>query len=305
MAKKTKDLSKPHPQYAGETIINLKKCTGCGTCVKLCPTMALEMRGGKASLEKAYYCVKCGHCASVCNYDAITGTGAEQKRITPAELKKSPTPESLQFLLRSRRSVRFYKDKPVSQKDMEKILEAGRYTATGTNSQDVRYIVFTDPEKIEELRAASVPLVVKVMKLAGRIASTPLGKNLMGEKLASRMKDLYLPGMDLLKERYDKGQDPVFYKAPALMIVYGEKLDDTAAFGCASALYNCSLMAHTLGIGCCFNGFLQTVINSNKKIKKMIGIPKYCKCWGAMTLGYQNVKFNRLVRRKPADVTWV
>ncbi len=305
MAKKTKDLSRPHPQYQGEITINEKKCTGCGRCVKTCVSLALEMRGGRPELIKPYYCVRCGHCAAVCEYDAITSTSTEPKRITAAELKKSPSPEALQFLLRSRRSVRFYKDKPISRKDMEKILEAGRYTATGTNSQDVRYIVFTDPEKIEELRAAAAPLVIKVMKLAGRVASTPLGKHMMGELLASRMKDLYLPGMDIIKERIEKGEDPVFYRSPALMLVYAEKMDDTAAFGCSAALYNCSLMAHALGIGCCFNGFLSTVINFNKKIKKMVGIPKYCKCWGAMTLGYQDVKFNKLVKRKPVDVTWV
>jgi nitroreductase/NAD-dependent dihydropyrimidine dehydrogenase PreA subunit len=304
MAKKI-DFSKPHPQYPGEIIINEKKCTGCGKCVNTCSSCVLEMRGGRPELVKPYYCIRCGHCAAVCEYDAIISTSTEPKKITPAELKKSPTPEALQFLLRARRSVRFYKNRPVLKKDLEKILEAGRYTATGTNSQDVRYIVFTDQKKIDELRKIATPLVVKMMKRAGRIASTPLGKMLMGELLASRMKDLYLPGMDIITERIKEGKDPVFFNAPALIIVYAEKIDDTASFGCAAALYNCSLMAHTLGIGCCFNGFLQTVINYDKKVKKIMGIPKYCKCWGAMTLGYQNVKFNKLTRRKPVDVTWV
>jgi formate hydrogenlyase subunit 6/NADH:ubiquinone oxidoreductase subunit I len=109
MARKTIDLSNPHPQYKGEKAIDLKKCIGCGTCIKVCPTRAMGMRGGKAHVERPYHCVRCGHCASACDYDAITETGAEPKRITPAQLRKSPTPEALQFLLRSRRSVRLYK----------------------------------------------------------------------------------------------------------------------------------------------------------------------------------------------------
>ncbi len=263
------------------------------------------MVNGKPTVERAYYCVRCGHCASVCPVDAIKETGAELKKITAAELKKTPSPDALQFLLRSRRSVRMYKkNKPILQKDMDKILEAGRYTATGTNSHNVRYIVFTDQEKIDELRELAVPIVIKTMKLVGRIASIPFVKSLMGEKLAERMRTLYLPFMDLLKERYYNGDERIFFNAPALILTYGEKLDETSAFSCSAALYNCSLMAHTLGIGCCFNGFLQTVINSNKKVKQMVGIPKYCKCWGAMTLGYQNVTFKRLTTRKPVDVTW-
>ncbi len=230
---------------------------------------------------------------------------AESKKLALRDLKKTPSPDSLQLLFRSRRSVRRYKDRPLLKKDLEKILEAGRYTATGTNSQNVRYIVWNDSQKISELKDIIAPILFKLFKFIGRVSSMPFGPRLLGAALADRMKDLYMPGMDIIKERLDNGEDRIFYNAKALIIVYSEKYDDTACFSSAAALYNCSLMAHTLGIGCCFNGFLQSAINNNKKIKKKLGIPAYCKCWGAMTLGYQNVKFIRLTKRKPANVSWM
>ncbi len=291
-----------HPQYEGETIINTEKCTGCATCIKTCAALVLKMDNGKAVVDKPYFCIRCGHCGSVCPENAITETGTETKMITASEIKKIPSPESLQMLFRSRRSVRHYKNKPISKKDMDKILNAGRYTATGTNSQNIRYLLYEDPEKLQELKNIITPIMIKLFKLGGRMAKMSFGKKLFGDALAERMKDIYLPGMDILKERLDNGEDRVFWNAPAMIMVFAEKLDETASFSCSAALYNCSLMAHTLGIGCCFNGFLQTVVNQKTKIKTMLGIPKYMKCYGIMTLGYQDVKFNKLVRRNPVNV---
>jgi len=113
----------------------------------------------------------------------------------------------------------------------------------------------------------------------------------------------YLPAVQ--EQEQDRGEERIFWNAPALIAVYAEKLDDTAGFSCSAALYNCSLMAHTIGIGCCFNGFLQTVINNKPAIKKMLGIPKYMKCYGVMTLGYQDIEFKKLVKRNEVDVNWM
>ncbi len=49
-------------------------------------------------------------------------------------------------LLKSRRSVRLYQDKPVPQELLLQILEAGRWAPTGANLQPWHFIVVTDPE---------------------------------------------------------------------------------------------------------------------------------------------------------------
>ena len=64
-------------------------------------------------------------------------------------------------------------------------------------------------------------------------------------------------------------------------------------------------MADTLGIGCCLNGFLVAVANQDKKIKKWLGIPGNHKAHAAMTLGYKNMKFQRLVKRNPVKVRYM
>jgi NADH:ubiquinone oxidoreductase subunit F (NADH-binding)/Pyruvate/2-oxoacid:ferredoxin oxidoreductase delta subunit len=49
------------------------KCTGCGLCVKVCPTGALTgPRKEPHNLDQSK-CIKCGACYEVCKFDAIAG----------------------------------------------------------------------------------------------------------------------------------------------------------------------------------------------------------------------------------------
>ena len=285
------------------TIIE-EKCTKCGICLTICPSMIFELQGDRVVTIREDLCIKCGHCGATCPADAIVEPFSDPAEIPASALDSPGFSDALQLLFRSRRSVRKYSKKPLAREDLEKIVEAGRYTATGTNAQTIHYIVLTDPKKIDELRTIAMPAVMKMFAFVGRVVSMPFASRMMGEELRDRMKNQYVPGMKILYDRQMQGEDRLFFNAPAILMVFGEKYDETQAFSCSAALYNCSVMAHTLGIGCCFNGFLHTAINFNKKLRKWMDIPKTEKCYGAMTLGYQNVKYRRLVRRNPARVEW-
>ena len=54
-------------------------------------------------------------------------------------------------LLKSRRSIRLYQDKPIPQDLLSQILEAGRWAPTGANLQPWHFIVVTDPETRKEI----------------------------------------------------------------------------------------------------------------------------------------------------------
>jgi len=50
--------------------IDLEKCTGCGSCVPVCPFGLLEVVDDKVRLEEG--CTLCGACQEACSYDAIS-----------------------------------------------------------------------------------------------------------------------------------------------------------------------------------------------------------------------------------------
>lgn len=46
------------------------QCIGCSRCMKICPTEAIRIRGGKSSINEAR-CIDCGRCYEVCPTKAI------------------------------------------------------------------------------------------------------------------------------------------------------------------------------------------------------------------------------------------
>jgi nitroreductase len=212
-------------------------------------------------------------------------------------------PEQLMLLLRERRSVRTYHDKPVPNKVLERIIKAGRYAPTGSNSQNVHYVVLTAPAQIEQLRRMVTAFYERIFKwIQGRFGAFLLAL-FAGRRIVEKLRES-IPKVEHARELMNQGEDCLFYHAPAVMVVHAESWDTCSAFNCSVALYNCSLMAHTLGIGCCFNGYLDGAVNNDRKIKQWLGIPRDHRCYAAMTLGYQKTLYQRLVERDPAKVVW-
>jgi len=54
-------------------------------------------------------------------------------------------------LIKSRHSVRDFCDRPIPKEILDEILEAGRLAPSAQNRQPWRYIIFTDPLKINDL----------------------------------------------------------------------------------------------------------------------------------------------------------
>ena len=52
-------------RYEREMQFDPGKCTGCGACVKACPSQALAMKDGRPVLDKEA-CTLCGRCENYC-----------------------------------------------------------------------------------------------------------------------------------------------------------------------------------------------------------------------------------------------
>ncbi|MEG3054879.1 MAG: 4Fe-4S binding protein [Methanoculleus sp.] len=52
-------------------VVDIEKCTGCETCVDVCPSEAITMVDGKAKVDPDL-CVDCETCVDECPSEAIT-----------------------------------------------------------------------------------------------------------------------------------------------------------------------------------------------------------------------------------------
>ena len=52
-------------------MIDPNRCSGCGLCVQVCPTSALAMHDGKATVARPDACDYSGGCVHICHQQAI------------------------------------------------------------------------------------------------------------------------------------------------------------------------------------------------------------------------------------------
>jgi nitroreductase/Pyruvate/2-oxoacid:ferredoxin oxidoreductase delta subunit len=280
-----------------------EKCTQCGQCVAVCPSFVIDLVEEKAKVIRGKWCIGCGHCGAVCPTEAVLQDATSLENYPGRGSAPAISPETLGLLFRERRSVRKYSEDPVPQDVLQQVLEAGRYAPTGSNSQNVHYIVLSSEERISQLKKLTLSFYEKIFsRVRGRLGSF-LVLLIAGRQTLEYLRES-LPKVEYAHEKMKRGKDILFYHAPVVIVAHAESWDSSSSFNCSVALYNCSLMAHTLGLGCCFNGFLVNAAARDRKVKKWLGIPPGHKCYAAMTLGYPQAKYRRLVHRDPPKVIW-
>jgi nitroreductase/NAD-dependent dihydropyrimidine dehydrogenase PreA subunit len=279
------------------------KCNGCGLCVTVCPSFVLEMRNKKAEVVRGAWCIGCDHCGAVCPTEAILQRGTSSEKESHLETIPTLSPETLNRFFLERRSLRVYKKEPVSEAMLRRILDAGNCAPTGGNSQNVHYILLTSPEKINQLREMTINFYRKIFSRLQSWFGGLVISWMAGAKTVEYLHES-LPKFEHAYTKVKAGEDRLFYHAPAVVLTHAESWDSSSPFNCSAALYQSSLMAQSLGLGCCFNGLLVNAVNHNRKVKRWLDIPADHACYAAMTLGYPDVHYQRPVDRDPPKAMW-
>ena len=120
--------------------VNEEKCIKCEQCIKECPAYVLKM-GEKGPEEIANTtCIACGHCVAICPTDAIDNSKTPIKEQVDAKDFPKLNAQQAEHFLRARRSIRNYKDKPVSREMLTKLVDIARLAPTGSNRQGISFV---------------------------------------------------------------------------------------------------------------------------------------------------------------------
>ena len=213
-------------------------------------------------------CIKCGHCQAICPQGAVSISGFADAP-EPITEQMRVDPEALLGQLKARRSVRRFTSRKIEPELIGKIIEAGRYTPTGTNKQGITYAVLQN--NIAEYENKSINLFRKVKRVVDVVYSG-------------------LRGIEI--------DDHFFFKnASAVIVIKGADPVDAAL-----AASSMELMAQSLGLGVFYSGFFTMTTRLSGKLRKMLGIRRGEKAVTTLVLGYPAVKYQRTAQREPADV---
>ncbi len=271
-------------------IVNRDKCIGCTLCTQDCIVSDIEMIDGKSHIKNET-CIKCGHCIAICPVKAISSDDEKEYSMDEVVEYNKETfdiaSENLMNFMKFRRSVRLFKENDIEEEKIAKIIEAGKFTQTGSNAQDVSYIVVKD--KLQEVRKA----VLETLNVAAdqMIADKNTPKNFL--TYAYMWKKM---NSDFLEN--PNGEDRLFFKAPLLILVEANSVVDGAL-----AAAKMELMTDALGLGTYFSGFLERAVAINPKLRELLQIQEGKQLAACMVVGYPKVKYKRTVPRKDVKVT--
>lgn len=268
--------------------VDKQKCIGCNLCIKDCFVNDIKMIDNKA-YAKNKTCFKCGHCIAICPQNAISIDDYNMDEVVEYNKENFHIDsDNLLNFIKFRRSIRCFRDKDVEVEKIKKIIDAGRFTPTGGNLQNVSYIVVKDDiDKLKEM-------TIETLKVMGEYVLNNLTPDNIGIKgYAKKWIRMY----NEYKE--NPKNDNLFFNAPVVLVVVSES-DVNASL----ASSNMELMANALGLGSLYSGFFVRASKENKDIKKFLGIDENKNIVTCMVIGYPDIKYQRTVPRKDADIIW-
>jgi len=262
--------------------VNEETCTKCGACAEVCHIAIISFQDNgypQITPEKEVSCSKCGACLIVCPSDSLVLQDIPLEQCPPIDPTLTVSFDRCVQLIKTRRSIRAFKDEPVSREVITRLLDVARYSPTAANIQNTRWIVFDNKDEVEQLRKIGADFLIQMLE-----------KN---------------PAFPSLAELIKKGErDGVILGAPVVVATYGPKEMPAGPMISYIALAYLNLAADSLGLGCCWNGFFTAAANNFPPMIKAIGLPEGQQLHGSLALGYPKYKYHRIPMRNPANVTW-
>ena len=203
----------PHSQHrtGGTVRIDEDACKQCGQCAQICPAEVLTMQDGHVCIrdDSPFGCIACGHCMMVCPEGNITVTG---RGISPDDLLPLPAREemasadALAALMRSRRSVRRFKDREVDAELLERIVEMASSAPMAIPPWDVGCVVVRGHDKVRQLAAKVIQGYEGFLKIFRPWVLT-LMRPLMGKAKHDQFRDFIRPLAQTYVRSHREGHD--------------------------------------------------------------------------------------------------
>lgn len=259
--------------------VNADKCIHCGMCVRDCIVQCLQFDDEKIPRyvdggEKI--CVACQHCMAICPKGALSFGGKNLDESEPASYGDS---EELLRLIKSRRSVRAFKQQDVPSEKISKLIEMLAFPPKGGNVDSLHFSIVGTAEKMRAIEKLTYETIQAVDKAS--------------------------PVIEFCRENYNRGVDFIYRGAPSMVAVSVNK--SKAIAGCENAdpiiaLSYLELYAQSLGLGTLWSDCTLSVANELPEVKAMLEIPDGYELNYIMLLGVPAVKYRRTVQREPANV---
>jgi coenzyme F420-0:L-glutamate ligase / coenzyme F420-1:gamma-L-glutamate ligase len=186
-------------------------------------------------------------------------------------------------LVKGRRSVRRYQDRPVDPDIVEGLLEAGVWAPSAHNRQPWRFAVVTDNDAKQAL-ASKMGDLLRNARLADGDETEAVEADVQRSHARITTAPLVIVAF-LTMEDMDTYPDPARSKAEQLMAVQGV----------AMAVNNILLAAQARGLGACW---MCAPVFCSEAVVEAVGAPPHWQAQALLTIGYP-ASGGKPARRRP------
>lgn len=274
--------------------INKTTCTQCKKCERDCPSLAISI--DTFTIDKN--CIGCGHCVAICDVQAITITNKTTTAIHPHSI----SPEAFYNLSTQTRTCRHYKQKPIEDEIISKLIDNIANYPSASNGRQVQVTIITDPAKIKELNDFTATKLNRLFTNYTKPVIKQMLQAFMGKKEIDKLENY----KELFRLKMDKNPNLITYNAPAIFIFHGKNHTSGMLQTDADiwATYT-SLYASTFGLGTCFNGFIVKALQKDNKAKQLLSIPKSHTVYITLLAGYPSISYSNETSRDTPKFTIV
>lgn len=177
--------------------------------------------------------------------------------------------------IKTRRSVRQFKDTKVDDAQLEAILEAGLFAPSAHNQQPWHFTLITNDNMLNDM-------------------------NVLAKETARASE------IEFLQKIGNNPDFHVFYKAPALIVVSGDESAMNPKADTAAAAQNMLLAAESLGLGACWIGMLRLCVGKGGEgFVEAFELPEGYTPFFAIAIGHKAHAGQHAPSRKPNKVNYI
>ena len=273
-----------------QIVIDQERCNHCGACVALCNSGNVYAQGnGTVQVTNIENCWSCGHCVAVCPTDAIEHSHFLLHDCPLIASDGLPSLESMVEVFRERRSTRIYNSRPVPREIVKALIDIARCVPSADNAQPVDWLIFDDPDLTAELSRQTVAVFEQKLR-QGR------------KNMSSSVEDIQ--DFERIIQQHAQGMDPIFFKAPVLLLAHVPVEDSFGRDDATYAAYNVILAAQRMGLGNCLIGYFIYALENSGQLRRRLGLPDTRRVEVALVMGYPKYRFRRTVPRRSMEIIW-
>lgn len=289
----------------GNVQIDRELCTQCGLCVQDCVRgLFSQQSDGQIVVADEAWCIKCGHCVAVCPSDAISHAALGEAGFERITEEMQIELSRLRSFLRTRRSVRAYRDQSVPRPVIEELIEVAGFAPTAANRQNVAFTVVDGRATLRRLADLTADFYGNLIERLGEPSFVEALSARVGADAVKLMID-NIPYYRRFVGRYRQGEDVFLWNAPALLIASTPTLDYHGRDDCVLTVCHLMLAANARNLGTCLLGLFLRALQQDAAIAEVIDLPADHTAHVACTIGYPRYGYRRLVPRNGVATKWI